>query len=1053
MMKRKIQSVLLVAFLVVSVGLNASLIYAQTPQDTIRFQAKNTGFGLTDVDQDGFKEIIMFDDNTGFVRVFEGTGTNTYAFVKEWQPDPTGWVSGGTVKSQIPQADFDKDGVLELYLSDSKGNSWIITPGGAVATMLDDANWTKLQDWKVGLTFDVDYNEGGENRGNLIGDVDRDGKPDIYLAGNNFGAILDIEYDGGPVTSVDSYTFYKTPISGTVVSGGTFARPANVQIVDMDNDGHEEILAIVPWSGANPVENLLGLYVFEYDITNAADIAELGDNTALTMAWHEPSDAVFGRGYVLTAGGTLRDQVDIDRDGKGEFLTYDQDGGIKTIYLFEASGDNNFEVIWQHQFSDGTAGIAGGDRGIMVTDIDHDGFQEIVVIIDSDKPGTTDGFDAGHIYEWDGRDINGALEIGLSQTPTATFDPPRDAVDRVVLENNSLATDLDNDGNIELVLTNRGGNGKLLSIVELTSDDLSAGVTITVELDEVFTLPGTPTDSIRFQAKNTGFGLTDIDQDGFKEIILFDDNTGFVRVYEGTGPNAYAFVKDWQPNPTGWVAGGTVKSQIPQADFDKNGVLELYLSDSKGNSWIITPGGAVATMLDDANWTKLQDWKVGLTFDVDYNEGGENRGNLIGDVDRDGKPDIYLAGNNFGAILDIEYDGGPVTSVDSYTFYKTPISGTVVSGGTFARPANVQIVDMDNDGHEEILAIVPWSGANPVENLLGLYVFEYDITNAADIAELGDNTALTMAWHEPSDAVFGRGYVLTAGGTLRDQVDIDRDGKGEFLTYDQDGGIKTIYLFEASGDNNFEVIWQHQFSDGTAGIAGGDRGIMVTDIDHDGFQEIVVIIDSDKPGTTDGFDAGHIYEWDGRDINGALEIGLSQTPTATFDPPRDAVDRVVLENNSLATDLDNDGNIELVLTNRGGNGKLLSIIQLTSTDLAANGVTMTVEFTDEFLTGVVDGPSGQTPREFSLGQNYPNPFNPSTSIRYDVPATANVSLLVYDILGRNVRTLLNKQHNAGSYSVEWDGKNADGALVTSGIYFYRLEAGQFAITKKMVLLR
>ena len=583
---------------------------------------------------------------------------------------------------------------------------------------------------------------------------------------------------------------------------------------------------------------------------------------------------------------------------------------------------------------------------------------------------------------------------------------------------------------------------------------LVAFVIVSVGLNASLIYAQSPQDTIRFQAKNTGFGLTDIDQDGFKEIIMFDDNTGFVRVFEGTGTNTYEFVKEWQPNPTGWESGGTVKSQIPQADFDKDGVLELYLSDSKGNSWIITPGGDVATMLDDANWTKLKDWKVGLVFEVDYNEGGENRGNLIGDIDRDGKPDIYLAGNNFGAILDIEYDGGPVTSVDSYSFYTTPISGTVVSGGTFARPANIQIVDMDNDGHMEILAIVPWSGADPVDNLLGLYVFEYDLTDAADIAELGDNNALSMAWHEPSDAVFGRGYVLTAGGTLRDQVDIDQDGKGEFLTYDQDGGIKTIYLFEATGDNNYEVIWQHQFSDGNTGIAGGDRGIMVTDIDNDGFQEIVVIIDSEAPGTTNGFTAGHIFEWDGRDIDGAAGIGLSQTPTATFDPPRNADDRVVLENNSLAIDLDNDGNIELVLTNRGGNGMFLTIIELTSDDLSA-GVTMNVEFVDGFLgvTGIDDELSALTPREFSLGQNYPNPFNPSTNIMYDVPATANVFLLIYDILGRNVVTLVNEQHAAGSYSVEWDGKNADGALVTSGIYFYRLEAGQFAITKKMVLLR
>ena len=120
-MKSKIQTALVVAIAVIFVGLIASPIYAQ--DDNIRYLAKNTGFGITDIDKDGFSEILMFDDNSGFVRVYEyNTTANEIEFVKEWQPNPTNWVENATVKSQIPQADFDLDGVFELYLSDSKGN-------------------------------------------------------------------------------------------------------------------------------------------------------------------------------------------------------------------------------------------------------------------------------------------------------------------------------------------------------------------------------------------------------------------------------------------------------------------------------------------------------------------------------------------------------------------------------------------------------------------------------------------------------------------------------------------------------------------------------------------------------------------------------------------------------------------------------------------------------------------------------------------------------------------------------------------------------------------
>ncbi len=85
---------------------------------------------------------------------------------------------------------------------------------------------------------------------------------------------------------------------------------------------------------------------------------------------------------------------------------------------------------------------------------------------------------------------------------------------------------------------------------------------------------------------------------------------------------------------------------------------------------------------------------------------------------------------------------------------------------------------------------------------------------------------------------------------------------------------------------------------------------------------------------------------------------------------------------------------------------------------------------------------------YSLSQNYPNPFNPSTSIKYSIPQSSNVTLKVFDVLGSEIITLLNKEQSAGNYEVEFDGSD-----LTSGIYFYRLQAGDFVETKKMILLK
>jgi hypothetical protein len=114
-------------------------------------------------------------------------------------------------------------------------------------------------------------------------------------------------------------------------------------------------------------------------------------------------------------------------------------------------------------------------------------------------------------------------------------------------------------------------------------------------------------------------------------------------------------------------------------------------------------------------------------------------------------------------------------------------------------------------------------------------------------------------------------------------------------------------------------------------------------------------------------------------------------------------------------------------------------------------------YIDEFinrpnvLEAISEGPV--LPEKFALHQNYPNPFNPTTFIKYDLPKEAVVRIVIYDLMGREVRALVNEKQNAGYKSVLWDGKDNNGQNVASGIYIYHMTAGDYRKSLKMTIVK
>jgi len=125
--------------------------------------------------------------------------------------------------------------------------------------------------------------------------------------------------------------------------------------------------------------------------------------------------------------------------------------------------------------------------------------------------------------------------------------------------------------------------------------------------------------------------------------------------------------------------------------------------------------------------------------------------------------------------------------------------------------------------------------------------------------------------------------------------------------------------------------------------------------------------------------------------------------------------------------------------------------------------TMTIDSFVDHIYGAktvtrILGPDGgdDSGTDVQLFQNHPNPFNPVTAITYEIPAGMGeipVTLVVYNVEGRRVRTLVNAEQPGGLYRVEWNGRNEQGDPASSGVYFYVLEAGPQVVKKKMLLLK
>ncbi|MCF7804131.1 MAG: lamin tail domain-containing protein [Candidatus Marinimicrobia bacterium] len=296
---------------------------------------------------------------------------------------------------------------------------------------------------------------------------------------------------------------------------------------------------------------------------------------------------------------------------------------------------------------------------------------------------------------------------------------------------------------------------------------------------------------------------------------------------------------------------------------------------------------------------------------------------------------------------------------------------------------------------------------------------------------------------------------------------VDADDNG---VPDNSGQLFVITGTVISPDFGGDEEWDQALYDGTGGIFGfsfedtlfalGDSLMISGELTDDNYKDEIEVWDGRKLGTgavpepkvvTLG-DIGQTLEGQLVRVNDVhIEDAALDWPTAGSSASLD----VTTESDTLTMRIDSDLTLDEMQAPDSTLIDLIGIVGQFSFDDPLAGFQILPRFPEDIIEkeAVGIGNENGLPMVFDLEQNYPNPFNPTTTIKYQLPEQANVRLVVYNMLGQQVRTLVNEQKEAGYYTVQWDGINNNGVKISSGVYFYHIKAGEFNLTRKMVFMK
>ncbi|MFZ1320046.1 MAG: T9SS type A sorting domain-containing protein [Ignavibacteria bacterium] len=558
-------------------------------------------------------------------------------------------------------------------------------------------------------------------------------------------------------------------------------------------------------------------------------------------------------------------------------------------------------------------------------------------------------------------------------------------------------------------------------------------------------------DSNRSPYQKAGLPLiTDFEKDGQKEIIFFTidyfgiTNPNYLYVTNNDGSNYPNFPKGYNE----------LILDVNSGDVDGDGFLDIVLRfsfsfdviDRFGNH---LPGFPVN--YSDGEFTPLRPINI---YDLD------NDGKLEIIVSKKGELSVfnyngtlrqgwprYIPGSTKtnAAIGDIDNDG--IAEIIAATVRKIPTGGSDSSALRIFRENGE---NFSNEWPVYSDSLYENSGASPTLIINRNFTDSTYILMSTKRTNIGGISNNRLTKFNIYGQIIDRGYanVLNGLGTIV-IGDLDRDGKPEYSNGAQGDPYLLLYsneLVKLSGWPN-EGVGEH-WATPLIGKLTHSNNLNVTDNNWSAF-------------APNGFGNVFAYNKDGSPLpwsplrpEGIVEgIALSDIDN------NGSVELIATSSKGYETYIDKNGSVGLTTTSSKRIATYLHIWSLDGIPFSHENFPWSMYGHDRYRTnqyGFIppDEPVGilpisnNVPDKFSLYQNFPNPFNPTTNIKFDLINSGNVSLKIYDALGREISTLVNERLNIGTYQIVFDGNN-----FTSGIYFYSIETENFRETKKFILLK